>query len=54
MKVNGTLINLRNDLNKVIENDEDFICIVKLLNGNVFGEEVLGVKEVVNGETLIL
>ncbi|WP_300347678.1 CRISPR-associated endonuclease Cas2 [Clostridium sp.] len=50
----SNLINLRKDLNKVIEKDEDFICIVKLLNGKVFGEEVLGVKEVVNGENLIL
>lgn len=50
----ANLINLRKDLNKVIEKDEDFICIVKLLNGNVFGEEVLGIQEVINGETLIL
>lgn len=50
----ANLINLRKDLNKVIEKDEDFICIVKLLNGNVFREEVLGIQEVINGETLIL
>ena len=50
----ANLINLRKDLNKVIEKDEDFICIVKLLNGNVFEEEVLGIQEVINGETLIL
>ncbi len=50
----SNLINLRKDLNKVIEKDEDLICIVKLLNGNVFGEEVLGIQEVINGETLIL
>ena len=48
------LISLRKDLNKVIDKNEDFICIVKLLNGNVFGEEVLGIEEVVNGESLII
>lgn len=48
------LIALRKDLNKVIDKNEDFICIVKLLNGNVFGEEVLGMEEVVNGESLII
>ena len=50
----ANLINLKKELNSVIEKDEDFVCIVKLLNGNVFGEEVLGIKEVINGETLIL
>ncbi|WP_194192460.1 CRISPR-associated endonuclease Cas2 [Clostridium chrysemydis] len=50
----SNLINLRKDLNKVIEKDEDFICIVKLLNENSFGEEVLGIDEIVNGENLII
>lgn len=36
------LISLRNELKKVINDDEDFVCIVKLMNDNVFGEEVLG------------
>ena len=36
------LIQLRTDLNKVIEPEEDFICIIKLMNSYVFGEEVLG------------
>lgn len=48
------LISLRKDLNKVIDKEEDFICIVKLLNGDVFGEEILGIQEVVNGESLII
>ena len=34
--------------------DEDFICIIKLFNENVFGEEVLGKKDRENGEQLIL
>lgn len=48
------LISLRKDLNKVIDKNEDFICIIKLLNDNVFGEEVLGVKDMPTGENLIL
>ena len=35
-------ISLRSELNKVIDKDEDFVCIIKLMNDNVFGEEVLG------------
>lgn len=39
------LITLKNELKKTIVEDEDFVCIVKLLNGNVFGEEVMGISE---------
>ena len=35
-------ISLRNDLKKVINKEEDFVCIIKLMNVSVFGEEVLG------------
>lgn len=48
------LIMLRKDLKKVIDEQEDFICIIKLINDNVFGEEVLGNGMVENGERLIL
>ncbi len=48
------LILLKKELNKIIDKEEDFICIVKLLNGNVFGEEILGIQEVLNGESLII
>ena len=48
------LIGLKTDLKKVIQEDEDFICIIKLFNENVFGEEVLGKKDRENGELLIL
>ena len=48
------LIQLKMDLKKVINEQEDFICIIKLMNDNVFGEEVLGNGEMVNGESLIL
>ncbi|WP_066869411.1 CRISPR-associated endonuclease Cas2 [Clostridium mediterraneense] len=47
------IINFRKELNKIIDKKEDFICIVKLINGKVFGEEVLGNKES-KSEDLIL
>lgn len=48
------LIELKTDLKQVIHEDEDFICIIKLLNDNVFGEEVLGKTDKDTGEMLIL
>lgn len=48
------LMKLRLDLEKVIDINEDFVCIIKLMNDNVFGEEVLGNGNMVNGESLIL
>lgn len=48
------LIRLRNDLKNVIVDEEDFVCIIKLMNNNVFGEEIIGKKDVENGESLIL
>lgn len=48
------LICLRNELKKVINDDEDFVCIVKLMNDNVFGEEVLGNAAHEMGEDLII
>ena len=48
------LICLKNDLMKVIDDEEDFICIIKLMNDNVFGEEVLGKGDKENGESLII
>ena len=48
------LIQLRTDLRAVINEDEDFVCIIKLMNDNVFGEEVLGKKDKENGESLII
>lgn len=48
------LIRLKNDLQAVIHEDEDFICIIKLMNDNVFGEETLGKKDRENGESLFL
>lgn len=48
------LIRLKNDLKAVIYEEEDFICIIKLMNENVFGEEVLGKQDRENGESLFL
>lgn len=47
------LIALSQELKKIIKEEEDFICIIKLLNGSVFEEEVMGAKPA-NGEDLIL
>ena len=48
------LIQLRTELNKVIHKEEDFICIIKLMNDNVFGEEILGKKDGGTGEDLFI
>lgn len=48
------LIKFRADLKKVVNKDEDFICIIKLMNDKVFGEEVIGSGNRENGETLII
>ena len=48
------LIQFRTDINRVIDKKEDFICIIKLMNDNVFGEEVLGSGAMVTGESLII
>lgn len=48
------LIAFRNDINKIICKDEDFICIIKLLNDNVFGEEIIGGSNKKTGEDLII
>ena len=48
------LIRFKTDINKVIDKNEDFICIIKLMNDNVFGEEVLGVSSRETGEDLII
>ena len=48
------LICFKKDLKKVINKNEDFICIIKLMNDNVFGEEILGNVSIENGESLII
>jgi len=48
------LILLRKELKQVIDPKEDFVCIIKLMNDNVFGEELLGEPQKETGENLIL
>ena len=48
------LIKLRTDLKKVINPKEDFVCIIKLFNENVFGEEIIGTPSKNTGEDLII
>ncbi len=47
-------IELRKELNRVIDQEEDFVCIIKLMNDNVFGEEILGNGGETTGENLII
>lgn len=48
------LIQLRKELKAVIDEEEDFVCIIKLMNNSVFGEEILGAGDSANGESLFL
>lgn len=48
------LLKLKTELKSVISEKEDFVCIIKLMNDNVFGEEILGIKDIDSGETLII
>lgn len=50
----SNLILLKKDLNKVIDKYEDFVCIIKLMNDNVYGEEILGKQQNATGEDLII
>lgn len=47
-------IQLRGELKKVIDDKEDFVCIIKLMNDNVFGEEIIGNASSEKGENLII
>ena len=47
------LMLLKKEVLRVINQDQDFVCIIKVFNENVFGEEILGAKST-NGEDLIL
>lgn len=48
------LIKFKAELARIIDKDEDFVCIIKLMNDNVFGEEILGSCDKGKGEDLIL
>lgn len=47
-------VQLRTELNQAINKEEDFVCIIKLMNNNVFEEETLGDKGDSTGEDLII
>lgn len=48
------IISLKKDLDRVIDKNEDQICMVKLINKASFNEEELGKKEIIYGESLII
>ena len=48
------LIKFKTDLNKVINKIEDFICIIKVMNESVYGEEIIGCAVPETGEDLII
>ncbi|AUG56705.1 CRISPR-associated endonuclease Cas2 [Acetivibrio saccincola] len=48
----ANLIKLKNELKKVIDEDKDFVTIIKLLNRYTFEEETLG-KDIKQSESLI-
>lgn len=48
------LIKLKNEIKDVVNEDEDFVCILKLKNENVYGEEIIGDKQAATGEDLII
>ncbi len=49
----ANLIKLKNELKKVIDEDKDFVTIIKLLNRYTFEEETVG-KDIKQSESLIL
>ena len=48
------LIKLNDDIKSVVDEEEDFVCILKLKNYNVYGEDIIGNKDVSSGENLII
>ncbi|MFA1755741.1 CRISPR-associated endonuclease Cas2 [Fusobacterium animalis] len=47
------LISLRSELKSIIVENEDFVCILKSISPDVFGEETLG-NSTPNGENIFL
>ena len=42
---NSEIIELEKELKKIIDQEEDFISIIKIVNFKTIGETVLGIKE---------
>lgn len=47
------LISLKKELNNIIDEEEDFIAIIKMINENSFSEDILGKKHN-DGEDLFI
>ena len=45
---------LRGELKRVIDEEEDFVCIIQLMNDKVFGEEIFGNQKNENREILMI
>ena len=48
------LIKLNDDIKSEVDEEEDFVCILKLKTDNVYGEDIIGNKDVSSGENLII
>ncbi|MBP3916842.1 CRISPR-associated endonuclease Cas2 [Clostridium sp.] len=48
------LIRFKKDINKIIDKEEDFICIIKLMSDGVFDEEIIGASSEISAEELII
>lgn len=47
------IMSLKHDLENIVDKDNDFVCIIKLMNSNIFEEEIIGNNNS-NCENLIL
>lgn len=47
------LIKLENELDKIIDKKQDYVTVIKLINGDCFEEDTLGIRTE-NSEDLIL
>lgn len=48
------LVKLKNDLKAAVNEKEDFVCILKMRDENMYGEETIGRKDVESGEELMI
>ena len=48
------LIRFKKDINKIIDKEEDFICIIKLMSDGIFDEEIIGASSEISAEELII
>ena len=48
------MMKLKREIKHIIDEEKDFVCIIKLMNDNVFGEECLGKQDEMKGDSLII